>query len=337
MGMRGADPVKVSDKARKRQQDEMGTLGSGNHYLEVQVVNAIYDTEAANTYGLQQDDVLVSIHINSMSQNGVLYQIAATQTFYDDETPWGLSGSGTLGADVQAGVVTALDGLGDYSREDRGTQAVAYYIISRQWQAGDTCEVAGDVWCKPHRGLQLPGVLSEVGSMSLQAESELLAGATGRQAAAAGVFAGLQTYFANRALAARYDALMPGGAAGVAPTAVAGDGPLFWAPVLADAGGGPLPIRLTNTGTAPWPSGLRFLAGWEASDAPYLSTAPAQLTDAGVTVPSLGPGESVTVELPLDVPSGDARMIGWFTLADADGPLTNRGIAALQLATRAGG
>jgi tRNA-splicing ligase RtcB len=63
--MRGADPSKVSDKARKRQQDEMGTLGSGNHYLEVQVVKVIYDEKAANAYGLRQNDVMVSIHCGS--------------------------------------------------------------------------------------------------------------------------------------------------------------------------------------------------------------------------------------------------------------------------------
>ena len=63
--MPGAQPETVSDKAKQRQQDEMGTLGSGNHYLEVQVVTDIYDRETAATYQLEPDDILISIHCGS--------------------------------------------------------------------------------------------------------------------------------------------------------------------------------------------------------------------------------------------------------------------------------
>lgn len=63
--MPGAEPDAVSDKAKKRQQDEMGTLGSGNHYLELQVVTDIYDAGAATIFGLKEDDVLISIHCGS--------------------------------------------------------------------------------------------------------------------------------------------------------------------------------------------------------------------------------------------------------------------------------
>ncbi len=63
--MPGADPAKVSQHARKRQQDEMGTLGSGNHYLEVQRVAEIFDEDIAHRYGIQEDDVLISIHCGS--------------------------------------------------------------------------------------------------------------------------------------------------------------------------------------------------------------------------------------------------------------------------------
>src|SRR6516164_1672146 len=45
--MSGADPAAVSDEAKKRQRDQMGTLGSGNHYLEVQRVAEIHDANAA--------------------------------------------------------------------------------------------------------------------------------------------------------------------------------------------------------------------------------------------------------------------------------------------------
>ena len=61
----GADPAAVSEQARRRQRDEMGTLGSGNHYLEVQAVSEIFDAAAARAYGLAVGDVLVSIHCGS--------------------------------------------------------------------------------------------------------------------------------------------------------------------------------------------------------------------------------------------------------------------------------
>lgn len=63
--MQGADPRKVSDHAKKRQRDEMGTLGSGNHYLEVQFVAAIYDNAVARVFGLEEGDVVVSVHCGS--------------------------------------------------------------------------------------------------------------------------------------------------------------------------------------------------------------------------------------------------------------------------------
>jgi tRNA-splicing ligase RtcB len=63
--MAGAEPAQVSDRAKKRQRREMGTLGSGNHYLEVQVVAEIFDAKTAEVYRLQKDDVVVTIHCGS--------------------------------------------------------------------------------------------------------------------------------------------------------------------------------------------------------------------------------------------------------------------------------
>jgi tRNA-splicing ligase RtcB (3'-phosphate/5'-hydroxy nucleic acid ligase) len=61
----GAEPAAVSELAKQRQRGEMGTLGSGNHYLEIQLVERIYDAQAAAAYGLAQGQVLVSIHCGS--------------------------------------------------------------------------------------------------------------------------------------------------------------------------------------------------------------------------------------------------------------------------------
>jgi tRNA-splicing ligase RtcB len=63
--MAGARPEHVSPQARKRMRDEVGTLGSGNHYLEVQQVAQIFDKEAATAFGIQENDVVVSIHCGS--------------------------------------------------------------------------------------------------------------------------------------------------------------------------------------------------------------------------------------------------------------------------------
>jgi tRNA-splicing ligase RtcB len=61
----GAKPECVSDYAKKRQQDEMGTLGSGNHYLEVQQVVRLFDVEVASVFGFREGDLVVSIHCGS--------------------------------------------------------------------------------------------------------------------------------------------------------------------------------------------------------------------------------------------------------------------------------
>jgi tRNA-splicing ligase RtcB len=63
--MAGAEPSCVSPQAKKRQRDEMGTLGSGNHYCEVQAVAEVYDAAIARAYGLAAGDVVVTIHCGS--------------------------------------------------------------------------------------------------------------------------------------------------------------------------------------------------------------------------------------------------------------------------------
>jgi len=61
----GAEPEAVSSHARRRQQDEMGTLGSGNHYLEVQYVHEIFNYDAAAALELREGDAVISIHCGS--------------------------------------------------------------------------------------------------------------------------------------------------------------------------------------------------------------------------------------------------------------------------------
>jgi len=63
--MKDARPEVVSERARTRMRDEVGTLGSGNHYLEVQEVEEVYAAEAAEAFGLHAGDVVASIHCGS--------------------------------------------------------------------------------------------------------------------------------------------------------------------------------------------------------------------------------------------------------------------------------
>jgi tRNA-splicing ligase RtcB len=63
--MAGAEPDQVSEHAKRRQRDEIGTLGSGNHYLELQEVVEILDSKAADRFRLRLGEVVVSIHCGS--------------------------------------------------------------------------------------------------------------------------------------------------------------------------------------------------------------------------------------------------------------------------------
>jgi tRNA-splicing ligase RtcB (3'-phosphate/5'-hydroxy nucleic acid ligase) len=63
--MRGADHKKVSDRAKQRGRTQIGTLGSGNHFLEVQYVERILEPETAERFGLHLNQVVVLIHCGS--------------------------------------------------------------------------------------------------------------------------------------------------------------------------------------------------------------------------------------------------------------------------------
>ncbi|MDY6972001.1 MAG: RtcB family protein [Thermodesulfobacteriota bacterium] len=63
--LEGADPSVLSERAIKRGKDQLGTLGSGNHFLEIQTVDHIYDTEKARAYSLFKGQVTVLIHSGS--------------------------------------------------------------------------------------------------------------------------------------------------------------------------------------------------------------------------------------------------------------------------------
>ena len=70
--MSGADPEQVSARAIERGKQQLGTLGSGNHFLEIEVVQEIFDDDAAQAFGLRKGQVVVMIHTGS---RGLGYQI----------------------------------------------------------------------------------------------------------------------------------------------------------------------------------------------------------------------------------------------------------------------
>ncbi|WP_087037325.1 intein-containing RctB family protein [Thermococcus litoralis] len=72
--MEGADPNAVSQKAKQRGAPQLGSLGSGNHFLEVQVVDKIFNEEIAKVYGLFEGQVVVMVHTGS---RGLGHQVAS--------------------------------------------------------------------------------------------------------------------------------------------------------------------------------------------------------------------------------------------------------------------
>lgn len=69
----GADPALVSEAARERGHDQLGTIGSGNHFVEIDRVDAIYDADEANRFGLVRDGIVIQIHTGS---RGLGHQVA---------------------------------------------------------------------------------------------------------------------------------------------------------------------------------------------------------------------------------------------------------------------
>jgi len=82
--MPGAVPGQVSPQAGKRMRDQLGTLGSGNHYLEVQWIEKVLDPARGAAFGLKEGDAVVSIHCGS---RGLGHQIG--QDFIDELAPGG--------------------------------------------------------------------------------------------------------------------------------------------------------------------------------------------------------------------------------------------------------
>ncbi|HRH80150.1 MAG TPA: RtcB family protein [Thiobacillaceae bacterium] len=134
----GADPTCVSDTAKKRQRGEMGTLGSGNHYLEVQVVERIYDVAAARAFGLSEGQIVISIHCGSRGlghQIGTDYLVSLARA------------AGRLGIDLPDRELACAPIHSPEGRQYLGAMnaAINIALANRQILTGLTREVFADV------------------------------------------------------------------------------------------------------------------------------------------------------------------------------------------------
>jgi tRNA-splicing ligase RtcB len=85
----GADPDKVSERAKRRGREQIGSLGAGNHFIEVDVVDQIFNEEAANAMGLYQACLVVQIHCGS---RGLGHQVCTdyVQAFQEAVRKYGI-------------------------------------------------------------------------------------------------------------------------------------------------------------------------------------------------------------------------------------------------------
>lgn len=81
--MTGADPESVSDTARKRGAPQLGSLGSGNHFLEIQQIQEIFDENAAKVMGLEKGQITVLIHCGS---RGFGHQVCSDYLRYSEKS-----------------------------------------------------------------------------------------------------------------------------------------------------------------------------------------------------------------------------------------------------------
>ncbi len=80
--MEGANPEYVSERAISRGTPQLGTLGAGNHFIDVQVVEEIFDEKVAEVFGLKKDNIVIMIHCGS---RGLGHQVASDYLKIVDE------------------------------------------------------------------------------------------------------------------------------------------------------------------------------------------------------------------------------------------------------------
>lgn len=87
--LKGADWECLSERARNRAQNQLGTLGSGNHFMELQKVSAVFDEKTAKTFGLKKGQICFMIHSGSRAL-GHQTCLDYTKLFYNNEAQYNI-------------------------------------------------------------------------------------------------------------------------------------------------------------------------------------------------------------------------------------------------------
>jgi len=128
--LQGADPAAVSQRARERGLHQVGSLGSGNHFLEVQVVDAVLDAAVGAAFGLRAGQVCVMIHCGS---RGLGHQICSdhVRTMLAGMERWGISvpdrqlACAPVASPEGAAYLCAMAAAANYGRANRQLLTVA--------------------------------------------------------------------------------------------------------------------------------------------------------------------------------------------------------------------
>ena len=133
-----ADPDQVGERARERGRGQIGSLGSGNHFLEVQVVDELLDPSVAEAFGLHRDQVCVMIHTGS---RGLGHQVCS------DHVRGMRSAMDRYGIEVPDGQLACVPVASEEGRSYLGALAAAanFARANRQWLADAAREVFGRV------------------------------------------------------------------------------------------------------------------------------------------------------------------------------------------------
>ncbi len=146
--IRGADPDRVSDRAFDRGRDQCGTLGSGNHFLEVQVVDRVEDEEAARVMGLAEGQITVLIHSGS---RGLGYQVC------DDHLKVFSNAPGKYGFEIPDRQLACAPIRSDEGQAYLGAMRAAanFAFCNRQLLAHQAREVFARIFGRPWQDLGL--------------------------------------------------------------------------------------------------------------------------------------------------------------------------------------
>jgi tRNA-splicing ligase RtcB len=149
--MAGADPAKVSARAKERGIPQLGTLGSGNHFLEVALVDHIYEQEAARAMGMDQvGQVMLLIHCGSrglghQTADDYIKEMISAMKRYNIELPDRQLACVPLDAPEGQAYLSAMRGAANYAWANR--QCIMH------WVRGAFCDVLGK--CEEDAGLEL--------------------------------------------------------------------------------------------------------------------------------------------------------------------------------------